>query len=342
MARKEVLFHATSKQIQTNPENSWENGDLTDLIASIRSFGIIEPLAIMGPMEDGNYQLLSGERRYKSILKIEEEDGVQISIPCYLKSDGTLSKEMQRIYINSANLESREPDMRTKNAHRAAIMEDLLRIQESEHFSDRSIAAKASELFKCTPTYARFWKLVFTNGTDKLKDLLKDNGVSAKNASKISILTPEQQEAVVDRIRETNNADEAHDLAQGRSSASTASVSDIIEDVKKEFPAAETAEVKTEKPEKEAKGKSDLKLSEQDLALLDIDPDDINVNDLIGESDDSDYGYEPTPSSVRSKSVDTAAAAVIEWCNAIIKKTDPTEEEWEAIEACKEVADVFA
>ena len=339
MARKEVLFHATSKQIQTNPENSWENGDLTDLIASIRSFGIIEPLAIMGPMEDGNYQLLSGERRYKSIKRIEEEDGVQISIPCYLKSDGTLSKEMQRIYINSANLESREPDMRTKNAHRAAIMEDLLKIQESEHFSDRSIAAKASELFKCTPTYARFWKLVFTNGTDSLKDLLKDNGVSAKNASKISILTPGQQEAVVDRIRETNNADEAHDLAQGRSSASTASVSEIIEDVKKEFPTADT-----EKPEKVVKGKSDLKLSEQDLELLDIDPEDINVEELIGEGYDqeSDYGYSSSPSYREPKSVDTAAAAVIEWCNAIIKKTDPTEEEWEAIEACKEVADVFA
>lgn len=342
MAKKELLFHATSKQIRTNPENSWENGDLTDLIASIRSFGIIEPLAIMGPMEDGNYQLLSGERRYKSILRIEEEEGVQISIPCYLKSDGTLSKEMQRIYINSANLESREPDMRTKNAHRAAIMEDLLKIQESEHFSDRSIAAKASELFKCTPTYARFWKLVFTNGTDSLKDLLKENGVSAKNASKISTLTPEQQEAVVERIRETNsqsNTDEKHDLVQGRSSTSATPVSEIIESVKKDHP-----DTGMEKPAKESKGSSDLKLSEQDLQLLDIDPDDINTDELIGDGYEQEpgYGYESTPTVSRVKSIDTAAAAVIEWCNAIIKKTDPTDEEWEAIEACKEVADVFA
>lgn len=342
MKKKEHLFYATSEQIRTNPENSWENGDLTDLVASIRSFGIIEPLAIMGPMEDGNYQLLSGERRYKSIKRIEDEDGIQISIPCYLKSDGTLSKEMQRIYINAANLESREPDMRTKNAHRAAIMEDLLKIQESEHFSDRSIAAKASELFKCTPTYARFWKLVFTNGTDNLKDLLKENGVSAKNASKISILTPEQQDAVVERIRETNDADLERDLVQGRSSKTTTPVSEIIDSVKKDYPDAK--EVKKEELKKESKKPGELKLSEQDLQLLDIDPDDINTDELIGEDYEQEarYEYESTPAVGRVKGVDAAAAAVIEWCNAIIKKTDPTDEEWEAIDACKEVADVFA
>lgn len=77
MSEKETLFYTTSDQIRTNPENSWENGDLTDLIASVRSFGIIEPLALMGPMKDGTYQLLSGERRYKSILRIEEADNVK-------------------------------------------------------------------------------------------------------------------------------------------------------------------------------------------------------------------------------------------------------------------------
>ena len=31
MSEKETLFYTTSDQIRTNPENSWENGDLTDL-----------------------------------------------------------------------------------------------------------------------------------------------------------------------------------------------------------------------------------------------------------------------------------------------------------------------
>lgn len=354
MSEKETLFYTTSDQIRTNPENSWENGDLTDLIASVRSFGIIEPLALMGPMKDGTYQLLSGERRYKSILRIEEADNVKIHIPCYLKGDCTLSKEMQRIYINAANLETREPDMRAKNSHRAAIMEDLLEIQKSQHFSDRSIAAKASELFRCSPTYARFWKLVFTSGTESLKDLLKENGVSAKNASRISTLTPEQQEAVVDRIREVNEQNDNNGRSELKQGKSSVSVSTIIEDVKKDHPVPEMNPDENNEPdtvpsvkehETPAPSKSSsLKLSDKDLEMLDIDPEEIDVDALIGEGYDqeAEYDYSSPVQHVPARNVDTAAAAVTEWCRAIIKKEDLTDEEWEAVDACKEVADVFA
>lgn len=354
MPEIETLFYANSDQIRTNPENTWENGDLTDLIASVRSFGIIEPLALMGPMKDGTYQLLSGERRYKSILHIEEADDVKISIPCYLKGDSTLSKEMQRIYINAANLETREPDMRTKNSHRASIMEDLLEIQKSQQFSERSIAAKASELFKCTPAYARYWKLVFTSGTDSLKDLLRENGVSAKNASRISTLTPEQQEAVVDRIKEVNERNDSNHNSILKKGKSAVSVSSIIEDVKKDHPVHEMDSEENNNPvpassviehEVPAPTKSSgMKLSEQDLEMLDIDPEDIDEDEMIGKGYDQEYTYSYTPAMASSKvrGTDSAAAAVIDWCKAIIKKEDPTDEEWDAIEACKEVADVFA
>ena len=63
MSEKETLFYTTSDQIRTNPENSWENGDLTDLIARVRSFGNSEPLALKGPRKNGTFKLPPWVRR---------------------------------------------------------------------------------------------------------------------------------------------------------------------------------------------------------------------------------------------------------------------------------------
>ena len=89
---------------------------------------------------------------------------------------------------------------------------------------------------------------------------------------------------------------------------------------------------------------SSLKLSDKDLEMLDIDPEEIDVDAMIGEGYDQepDYSYEPAMAHRQVRNTDTVATTVIEWCKAIIKKEDPTDEEWDAIEACKEVADVFA
>lgn len=69
MKEEKQLFYAASNQIVLNPLNTWENGDMDGMVASIRSFGILEPLTVMGPFEDGNYMLLAGERRLKSIWR---------------------------------------------------------------------------------------------------------------------------------------------------------------------------------------------------------------------------------------------------------------------------------
>ena len=366
MKEEKQLFYAASNQIVLNPLNTWENGDMDGMVASIRSFGILEPLTVMGPFEDGNYMLLAGERRLKSIWRIEQEDGVKIPTPCYLKGDSGLSKELQKIYIDSANPESREPDIWTKNEHRESIMENLLIMQSNGEFTESKIATKASELFKCTPTYARFWKLVFQNGTESLKELLKENEISAKNAAKISCLDPEQQEEAIERIREVNSlTNRSGDLQQGVKAKDVPTVKDIIESVKGteerktedevngiqqlEEAVAEGKPAVEEKAEKKTAKKPTL--SEKDLEMLDIDAADIDIDSMLREEGydyhDDYYGYTASVFPQKRKDVidedasDSMAATVIEWCREIVKKENLTDVELDAVEACKEVAEAF-
>ena len=80
----EIIF-LTKEQIEVNPLNNWDNGNLRDLVDSIGTLGLVTPLSVIGPMENGLYRLISGERRYKSICEITSKTKEEFQIPCYVE-----------------------------------------------------------------------------------------------------------------------------------------------------------------------------------------------------------------------------------------------------------------
>ena len=84
---------------------------------------MLTPLSVIGPMENGLYRLISGERRYKSVCEVMKKTNKELVIPCYVVGESDMSDEMQRILIETANLEARETDVKTLNEHRANVME---------------------------------------------------------------------------------------------------------------------------------------------------------------------------------------------------------------------------
>jgi len=74
----ELTNHATTavgllvsiERIETNPDQPRNNlGDLSELAASIRARGILEPLLIRKLPEGRNYQLIAGERRFHAAIE---------------------------------------------------------------------------------------------------------------------------------------------------------------------------------------------------------------------------------------------------------------------------------
>lgn len=77
-----------------------------DLAASIRHVGLLTPLTVVGPQEDGSYEIISGTRRYRAILAIRKTDPDFLPrIPCYVVGDSTMPDDYKRLLVETANLE---------------------------------------------------------------------------------------------------------------------------------------------------------------------------------------------------------------------------------------------
>ena len=84
-----------------NPLNNWENGDMRDLIESLKKKCRVDySLSVIGPMENNTYRLISGERRYKSLCKIMEETGKNIDIPCFIVGTKSIFAEHMQSVSN--------------------------------------------------------------------------------------------------------------------------------------------------------------------------------------------------------------------------------------------------
>ncbi len=96
------MIHLTLEQLTLSPLNVRKIGgkEIADLLPSIRSLGIIQPLLVRKLAEDGaddgtgvgadtasRYEIVAGQRRYHALVKLAE-DGIADPVPCMVMEDG--------------------------------------------------------------------------------------------------------------------------------------------------------------------------------------------------------------------------------------------------------------
>lgn len=81
------LQHIDLTQLKTTPVNVRKKGakDTNDLVPSIRSLGIIQPLLVRPNCE--GFEIVAGQRRYHALLKLADEGTVE-PVPCMVMQDG--------------------------------------------------------------------------------------------------------------------------------------------------------------------------------------------------------------------------------------------------------------
>lgn len=366
------------EQIEVNPLNNWENGNMEDLIDSIETYGLITPLSVIGPMENGIYRLISGERRYKSSCEVMKKTNKEFIIPCYIVGEGDMSNEMQRILIETANLEARETDVKTLNEHRANVMEQLLILSDNKEIKEHNVAKKAAEIFKTSDTYARFWQRIFRKGIPSLKELVKSGDLGIKSANKIVNFSEEEQEKAVQEI-------EQHILTKDKNKPkedTKVTIQDIIDNISTKEDTLDLVSNKDTVTETEDTSFLDENTQNIDVVIDDDIEEEFNA--LFGntkvENEKHDYTSKTPKNSINTKTFcdlddfdpfnsddcdyeDSTSYSdsfnsfeqahqtddeyveklnmIHSWCKQIVKKDDLTDEEWCVVEACKEVVDCF-
>lgn len=347
MSEKQIYIE--KERLVPNPLNQFPIGDLTDLKHTIEQFGILSPLSVVGPYDDGTYRIIAGHRRYTSWCQLCKEGKVTGPIPYYVVGDKNMTEREQYLRILISNIEAREEN--TSNIYKAELLEVLHQMATDGEIEEKSISRKMAEYMKTSTRYARYWTRVFGSGNEELKELVKDNKLSIKNANKIVSLKEEDR---TEAIRAVKNGEK---IPSALFNEPKEEQKNVEEGYKKE---ENTSTTEPEAPswdpqEKKASSFQDL-IKGGNFTKEDLDQIDFNLDDMIHDPEinlatdttgrvgelfsDDNYGSSRS-SATGDKDAAETLQTVISWCNHIKTVADPTSEEWNAINQCIEVAERF-
>ena len=98
-----LLIH---DRIKKNPLNTYPAKNIDDMVTTLRTYGLIEPLAVIGPDEEACYVLISGERRLEALKKLNEEEPTEdeerkwpVNIPCHVIGPADMPEDDQKLLI---------------------------------------------------------------------------------------------------------------------------------------------------------------------------------------------------------------------------------------------------
>ena len=88
------LDHLNLDQLKLSPVNVRKKGatEVDDLVPSIRSLGIIQPLLVRPNCE--GFEIIAGQRRFHALGQLAEE-GVSDPVPCIVMEDGDDAKAIE-------------------------------------------------------------------------------------------------------------------------------------------------------------------------------------------------------------------------------------------------------
>lgn len=208
---KEPVSVAISR-LKPSPLNTFDVNDLDDLITSITTFGVLTPLTICGPDDAGVYEILAGERRYKSVLKINEKmPGFLSEVPCYIVGSNDMPQIIKQLIIEESNLEAREDYNR--DTHRFQLLKLYKQLADDGTIEEKEIINRLRESLKLSKRYSGMYMTIFRDGIPelmesvesekKVKESDEDNvHIPVSIASRIAKLSPEDQKKAIIRIND--------------------------------------------------------------------------------------------------------------------------------------------
>lgn len=292
---KEEKFLIPVELIEPDPDNPLkdENARIgcADLIESFAVFGLISPLAVKGPDENGKYLVLAGNRRITAIKMMGESfwktpraDKYK-RIPCNIIGDKDMDKDLAKVIMLQDNLISREKQ--NTYVYRQQTVQLLIKMANGDKKKIRKIANKAAEIFKTSPRYARQWVSVESKGIDGLGNMVTQGTITLKQANKITNLDTDTQLIIIERIK--NEVDRSSPIKDR-----TSAIDKIIQEYNRTEQTAMSG--------REYSSAEDLGGDDKGIVISEMG--DIPMPDLTGLPDNED-GMEPdlselTPDEFRS------------------------------------------
>ena len=182
------------KELIPSEKNFYGIREIEELVESIRENGLLHNLVVR-EKEDGTYEIISGERRYRALLELGYE-----KVPCQVKKN--ISDLDAEIMLIQANVESRELTATEKMEginRLKAIYEEKKSLGEKVPGKIRDLIGKDMGL---SGVQVGRYQKIDKDLIPELKDKLDKEEITLTQAHTLSSLKEEEQEVIYEAIKD--------------------------------------------------------------------------------------------------------------------------------------------
>lgn len=182
--------------IVRNKNNFYEITDIDELAEDIQLNGLNHNLVVR-PIEDGLYELISGERRYTALKALVDKGENKFKkVPCKVSDLNDLDSEIVLIQANAQSRELSEVD-KLKQVER---LTELYKLKKSKGEKVGQIRKKISQDTGLSPAQIGRYSTISKGLIKELKEVLEKGNLSIANASEFAVLSEENQKMILDII----------------------------------------------------------------------------------------------------------------------------------------------
>ena len=185
------------KDIERNKKNFYEIVNVEELAEDIKMNGLNHNLVVR-KLDNGKYELISGERRYTALTKlVEEGNKIFALVPCKVIEANDIDSE---IILIQANAQTRE----LTEIEKLEQVKRLTELYRTKKKNGEKVPGKIREIIandlKLSPTQVGRYERINKNLIPELKEILENGNLTIANASEFSSLSEANQKVILEII----------------------------------------------------------------------------------------------------------------------------------------------
>ncbi|CAM2079648.1 MAG: ParB/RepB/Spo0J family partition protein [uncultured Clostridium sp.] len=249
--------------IRRNEKNFYEIVNVDELAEDIKMNGLNHNLVVR-QLENGTYELISGERRYTALNKLVQEGNELFAlVPCKVIEANDIDAE---IILIQANAQTRE----LTEIEKLEQVKRLKELYNTKKANGENIPGKIRNLIandlNLSSTQVSRYDSINNNLIPELKEILESGNLTIANASEFSALSEDNQKVILDIINDKVELNKKEAIALKNQ------LKEIEEEKEKELKARqsiieENARLKAKVNENNAKSEEEIKQIEGQLRL---------------------------------------------------------------------------
>lgn len=183
------------KDIERNKKNFYEIVNVDELAEDIKMNGLNHNLVVR-KLDNGKYELISGERRYTALTQlVEEGNEIFALVPCKVIEANDIDSE---IILIQANAQTRE----LTEIEKLEQVKRLTELYKTKKKNGEKVPGKIREIIandlKLSPTQVGRYERINKNLIPELKEILENGNLTIANASEFSSLSEDNQKVILE------------------------------------------------------------------------------------------------------------------------------------------------